>query len=125
MRKVMLAVLMLLGLAGCASKNATAHSDILNWDVPNSLVTEGTQSQKNMQAMAEIYKFTCGPNESFDLMDRAKFDQEFEKMLLTKGYRKAEVMNEGGAQLLTLIGPKPALAMLTSGRFTLCEVANQ
>jgi len=121
MKHVMaLAAVVLLG--ACSRPVPDTRSEILGWDVPNSVRPEDTAAQERMQAMAEIYKFTCGPNESFQLADRAKFDQEFQKMLITKGYRKDEVVNEGGAQVLGLTGPKPILAMLTQSSFTLCEV---
>lgn len=109
-------------LAGCATKNVSAHSDVLEWDIPNSLAAEGIDAQQTLQALAETYQLACGPNEAFDLMDRARFDREFERFLITQGYRRERVMREGDAELFALTGPKPLLATLSPQRFTVCEV---
>lgn len=122
MRKLAAWLVIAVAISGCTKKNVSAHSTILGWDVPQSLVSESDTSKTTLNGIAANYQLTCGDFESFDLIQGSPFPDEFEKMLTQKGYKKTAGPNLDTSSIFLLTGPKNVLSYVSPQKFAICEL---
>lgn len=123
MKKIGFTLLLLMTmLSACVKKNVSAHSTLLGWDIPNSLVSETKSAEETLNSLANIYKMSCGDSESFDLIDKTAFDKSYAEILSTRGYKQTAGPYEDDLQVYVLTGPKSLLAMISKSKFAVCEL---
>ena len=121
MRKLLVLALIPLAVA-CTNKNASAHSAILDWDIPQSVSSENPQLQELLGGIAVAYDMKCGETETFDLIEGSNHLEEFKSFLDQKGYKNEEIAATDTSSAFAVIGPSDAMVYVSPKEFAVCEL---